>query len=102
MIIYNVTIKVTPDITGEYLQWLQEEHLPEMMQTGLFSSYRLCRLLESEDPEGATYVVQYHCDSMENYQSYVDEYSLRMRQKGLDKFGNKMVAFRTIMELLHS
>jgi len=102
MIIYNVTIKVTPDIAGEYLQWLQEEHLQEMMQTGLFSSYRLCRLLEPEDPEGATYVVQYHCDSIENYKSYVDEHSQRMRQKGLDKFGNKMVAFRTIMELLHS
>jgi len=90
-----------PEIAEEYLQWLQGEHAQDMMQTGLFSNYRLCRLLEPEDPEGITYVVQYHCDNMENYQRYVEEYSPHMRQKGLDKFGNKMIAFRTIMELLH-
>ncbi len=101
MIIYNVTIKVTPEIANTYLQWLQDEHLPDMMRTGLFSTYRLCRLLEPPDPEGTTYVVQYHCDSMECYQSYIAEHSQDMRQKGLDKFGNKMVAFRTIMELIH-
>jgi hypothetical protein len=102
MIIYNVTIKVTPDISEEYLHWLQNEHLSEMMQTGLFSNYTICRLLEPEDPDGVTYVVQYHCDSMDSYHRYVNEHSTRMRQKGLDKFGNKMVAFRTIMEALPS
>lgn len=100
MIIYNVTIKTTPEIANEYLDWLQTTHLIEMMQTGLFSDYRLCRLIDPVDDDGVTFTIQYHCDSMENYQSYIDEHSQKMRERGLNKFGNRFIAFRTVMEII--
>lgn len=101
MIIYNVTIKVERAVANEYLEWLRNEHLPDMMYTGLFSDYRLSRLVEPADGEGETFVIQYHCDSVENYQSYMNEHSETMRQKGLDRFGNQFIAFRTVMELMN-
>lgn len=101
MIIYNVTIKVEAGIADQWLKWMKEEHATDMMNTGLFSDYRLCRLMEQDESDGVTFVVQFHSDSMENYQSYLHEHAAKMRQKSLDKFGNKFAAFRTIMEMIN-
>lgn len=101
MIIYNVTIKVNTKAAASWLEWMKQEHISDMMRTGLFSDYRLARLMEQDETDGITYVVQYHCDSIENYQSYLEEHAPAMRQKGLDKFGNQFVAFRSMMELIN-
>lgn len=97
MIIYNVTIKLSQEITDEWLRWMKEEHMPELLKTGLFTESRLCRLLEQDDSEGPTFSAQYTCDSLEDYQEYINSYSQIMREKGLKKFGNKFIAFRSVM-----
>ena len=101
MIIYNITVKVEASSAEKWLKWMKEEHLEDMMNTGLFSDYRMCRLLDQDDAEGVTFVIQYHTDSIENYQSYLSEHAPKMRQKSLSKFADKMVAFRTVMEVVY-
>src|ERR1043165_5212274 len=97
MIIYNVTVKVEKETAEEWLQWMKNEHIPELMKTGLFVDSRLCRLLEQEEDEAKTYVAQYFLDSMEHYNTYISEHAPRMREKGLQRFGSKFIAFRTVM-----
>ena len=99
MIIYNVTLKIHDSIQADWLQWMKEEHMPELKQTGLFNDYRLCRLLEQDEDEGHTYVAQYFCDTLEQYNTYISEHAQSMREKGFRKFGDKFIAFRTIMEV---
>jgi hypothetical protein len=101
MIIYNVTLKVDKACADQWLHWMKTEHAPEMMRTGLFSDYRICRLLEQDEREGPTFVVQYNCDSMEHYEAYLSAHADAMRQKGLQKFGDQVAAFRTLMETLN-
>lgn len=100
MILYNITLKVDKSCADAWLRWMKTEHIPEMMQTGLFSDYRICRLLEQDEREGRTFVVQYHCDSMEHYQTYLSEHADDLRRKGIQKFGDRVAAFRTLMEML--
>ena len=38
MYIYNVTTKVHFSIQKEWLQWLQDEHIPEILETDCFTS----------------------------------------------------------------
>lgn len=97
MIIYNVTVKVEKDTAEEWVQWMKNEHIPELMKTGLFVDSRLCRLLEQEEDEAKTYVAQYFLDSMEHYNTYISEHAPKMREKGLQRFGSKFIAFRTVM-----
>ena len=63
MIIYNITIKVQPSIKNDWLQWLQNEHIPGMIQTGCFTKATILHLLEIDDSEGPTYAVQYFAES---------------------------------------
>ncbi|WP_111600529.1 DUF4286 family protein [Chitinophaga skermanii] len=100
MIIYNVTIKVSPAIHNAWFVWMKEEHIPEILATGLFHDYRMCRLLEQDDSDGPTYTVQYSTDTQENYQTYLQEHAPVLRQKSFDKFGDNFVAFRTVMQVV--
>jgi hypothetical protein len=99
MIIYNVTVKVEQDIADEWVLWMKNEHMPELMGTGLFADSRLCRLLEQDELEGRTYVAQYFCNTIEDYNRYIDEYAQQMRDKAFSRFGGRFMAFRTIMEI---
>jgi hypothetical protein len=98
MIIYNVTIKVDVSIADEWLQWLFDEHIPDMMQTRCFSSHKVVRLLEVDDTEGPTFAVQYNADSKADYNRYIQLHALEMRQRSNDKWGNQFIAFRSVMQ----
>ncbi len=100
MIIFNVTIKVSALIKDRWLEWMKQEHIPEIMATGLFHDYRICRLLEQDDSEGPTYAIQYFTDTLENYYTYIQEHAPLFRQKTFDAFGDQFIAFRTVMQVV--
>jgi Domain of unknown function (DUF4286) len=99
MIVYNVTTKVAKAIAREWLKWLKEEHIPDMIGTGCFNHAIIHRLLETEDTEGPTFVVQYHAESKARYNLYLERYAGNMRQKAFEKWGDAFIAFRTIMQI---
>jgi hypothetical protein len=98
-IIYNVTIKVAGAIADDWVKWMKEEHMPDLLATGLFIESRLCRLLEQDESDGITFTAQYMCDSMEDYQEYLRRHAGAMRDKGIKKFGDQFIAFRTVMRV---
>lgn len=99
MIIYNVTINVEDDIHHEWLEWMRKVHIPEVLSTGLFHGYRLCRLLDVDD-QGTTYSVQYSAKGLDDYHKYRAEHAPRLQQDMLRKFGEKTLAFRTLLEVI--
>ena len=101
MIIYNVTIKVHQSIKDAWLPWLQQEHIPGIIQTGCFTHATILRLLEIDDTEGPTYAVQYFAESKGLYNHYIENYAAAMRQKGFDKWGDKFIAFRSVMQVVN-
>jgi hypothetical protein len=101
MIIYNVTIKVDRSIQRPWLEWLKHEHIPDMVGTGCFTHAVILHLVEADDEEGITYAVQYHAASKALYDSYIEKFAETMRKKGIDKWGNKFIAFRTIMQVVN-
>lgn len=101
MIIYNVTIKVEHSIAENWLTWLKEVHIPEMISTGCFTNATILRLLETDETEGPTYAIQYHAASNDLYNKYIESFSDEMRKKGADKWGNRVIAFRSVMQVVH-
>jgi Domain of unknown function (DUF4286) len=101
MIIYNVTIKTDWSIANNWLHWLLEEHIPEVMQTGCFVKYQVARLLDMDETDGPTFTIQYYADTMEKYNEYIAVYSLALRKKGMEKWGEHFTAFRSLMEVVN-
>lgn len=100
MIIYNVTIKADSAIAGDWVAWMKAEHIPDLLNTGLFTGHRLSRLLEQDESEGVTFVVQYFCEGMSQYNKYINEHAQVMRDKAFSRFGGRFAAFRTVMEVI--
>lgn len=101
MIVYNVTVKTDHSIAGAWLQWLKEEHIPEILATGCFTHAAVHRLLEVDESDGVTYAVQYHAKNRADYDRYISDFAETMRKKGTEKWGNKFIAFRTLMQVVH-
>ncbi len=101
MFIYNVTIKIHEPIHAAWLQWLKEEHVPEVLATNCFTNATIVRLLEVDDREGPTYAVQYAAESKAMYNQYIEKFAAAMRQKSFDKWGNQFIAFRSLMQVVN-
>jgi len=98
MIVYNLTIKVSWGILDKWLPWEMQEHIPAVMATQLFDDYKFFRLLDEDETEGPTFVLQYFTTALERYEQYIIEFAARFRQEGQDKWGDRFIAFRTVME----
>lgn len=98
MIVYNVTCKVRWEIMEGWLAWEADEQIPAIMKTGLFDSYQLYRLLDQEEEEGPTFVIQFFTSNLGRYEQFTIEFAPAMQQAGWDKWGDRFIAFRTLME----
>jgi hypothetical protein len=101
MIIYNVTIKVADAISTDWLEWMKNEHIPDVIGTGCFTHAVILRLVEVDDTEGPTYAIQYHAESKALYNRYIENFASDMRQRGYDKWGDQFIAFRSVMQVVN-
>ncbi|HEY1010920.1 MAG: DUF4286 family protein [Daejeonella sp.] len=99
MILYNVTIIIDESIHERWLNWMQNVHIGQVMNTGCFASNRMLKVLDSPN-EGITYCVQYVSDSIEKYNEYKHQYSAALQADFPEEFSNKFVSFRTLMEFI--
>ena len=100
MIIYNVTINIDHSAHDEWLDWMKNVHIPDVMNTGMFIESKILRLIGDHDSGGTTYAIQYTCTDMAAYEKYRDEFGAGLQKDALDKFGDKFTAFRTLLELV--
>jgi hypothetical protein len=99
MIIYNVTISIEKDIEEEWLNWMREVHIPEVLKTGLFLRHNIYKVIPIEIKEN-TYCIQYTCESMNEYDQYQKKFAGKLQKDHSDRYQNKFVAFRTLLEML--
>ena len=101
MILYNVTVSIDESIEKEWLTWMKEIHIPEVMSTGCLKENKLCRIL-AEEEGGKAYSIQYFAPDMATYIKYQTEFSAELQKEHSAKYAGKFAAFRTILEVIHS
>ena len=99
MYIYNVTVNIEESINDEWLIWIKE-HIPQVLSTGKFEKATLTKVLVEEDIEGVTYSIQYRSYSREALDAYYKEDADKLRAEGIRKFADKMLAFRTELQII--
>ncbi len=99
MVVYNVTINVHESAHVKWLQWMKDVHLPKVMDTKMFRSYSIFKLLtRQDDEEGVTYCIQYFCDNEANYDNYKTNFAPTLQAETQQLFAGQFHAFRTLME----
>lgn len=100
MIIYNTTVNIDESIHNQWLDWMQNEHITNMIATGKFTSARLVKVLVNEDMGGVTYSVQYFAPSKEALEAYYNEHQYDLDMEGRKRFADKMLVFATELEII--
>jgi len=100
MIVYNVTVNIDESVHTEWLAWMKQTHIPDVMAVGIFTESRVLKLIGDEDSGGHTYAIQYTCASMDLYNNYQDKYAPALQKAHTDKYKDKFVAFRTLLEVV--
>ena len=101
MLIYNVTTKVDWSVSDDWVKWMQEIHLPDVMASGCFEKYQFVRLLDIDEVDGPTYAAQFYASSKDSYDDYISNHAPQKRQHVIETWGNKFISFRTLMQLIN-
>lgn len=99
--IYNVTVKVDHCIHDNWLEWMINEHLPEVMNTRCFKRFQFVRLLDIEESDGFTYATQYYAKVLVDYQSFIQHHEPALKKAAIEKWGNSFIEFASLMQVVH-
>ncbi|MEZ4917953.1 MAG: DUF4286 family protein [Saprospiraceae bacterium] len=100
MLLYNVTVTIDLDIKSDWLKWMKETHIPDVMSTGMFISYRMSQLLNHEHTDSEIFSIQYLVKDQAHLDRYQTEFAPSLQQDHSQRYSGKFATFRTLMEVL--
>ncbi|MEO1012908.1 MAG: DUF4286 family protein [Bacteroidota bacterium] len=100
MYIYNITTNIDTSAHDQWLLWMKETHIPDVLATGKFLNAKMSRVLVVEEMEGTTYSVQFTTTDRDTLKRYYKEDAPRLREEAQRLFPNKFVSFRTELEII--
>ncbi len=98
MLIYNITTKVEHTIAHKWVHWMKEAHIPAILQTEKFVGSNFSKLLDVDETDGITYVLQFFAKNKHHYDQYIREFSAELRNEAVEKWGSGFISFRSLME----
>lgn len=99
MILYNVTVSIDESIHEDWLQWMREVHIPDVMKTGFFLESRISRI-HAEEQGGLSFAITYLAKSLDDIERYQSEHAPRLQKDHSERYAGKFAAFRTYLELI--
>ncbi|MBK8555676.1 MAG: DUF4286 family protein [Lewinellaceae bacterium] len=100
MLLYNVTVTIDLNASEDWLRWMRDTHIPDVMSTGMFISYRLSRLIGHEHNDSEIYSVQYLIKDQAHLMRYQEEFAPVLQKQTRERYDGKFAVFRTIMEVV--
>lgn len=92
MIIYQVEIKIDPSIETDWFKWMKQIHVPDLIMTGLISSYTIWK----DTDQDHTFIFNYFFSKEEDLDLYLKNHAPRLKKDVLDKYPDKFEAKRRI------
>ncbi len=100
MIIYSVTVKVVPGIHNDWVSWMKETHIPDVLKTGYFQGARMTRVMQDNEADGITYNIQYEGESFSKIMEYQEKAAPALQKDHMERYEGKFVAFRTFLRVV--
>lgn len=99
-IIYCVTIDVDESINDEWLSWVQQTHIPKIINTGCFES---CRINQLRDDENGimTYRLDFLCPNQSAYDAYKNEFSEKLQREHVRLFHGKFSEMHALYDCVN-
>lgn len=100
MIIYNITALIEETIEQKWLNYVQAEMIPTVLDTGFFQLAKLLQVTDSPN-EGLTFCLQFSTNEISSLQSYQNLYAQQIESAHQLAFPNQLVTFNSTMKLIN-
>ncbi len=87
-----VFVQVDDEVTGEWRQWMQRVHIPDVMKTGAFTAVDF-----DYDRAENTHLICYHCKSAAALERYFAEHASRLQTEHSHRYRGRFRAWRYVM-----
>jgi hypothetical protein len=94
MIDYIVEVAVQEQFVQNWQDWMIEEHIPEVMNTGLFLTFNFHTIIE--DNIETKFQIRYRSQSLKNFRLYQSTFAKELQLKHLELFGSVTKANRRL------
>lgn len=97
MIYYYVQISVNTAVQTDWIQWMMETHIPEVVATGHFKNCYFQQVIDPQPTnEKVEFLVVYECDSVDTLRKYRDNEAPKLMAEHEKKFGGTFEAKRFV------
>jgi hypothetical protein len=96
MVTYEVTAKVGSHLTGEYERFMRDQHIPDVLNTGAFTSASFHIAI------GGLYQMRYEAESRESLERYLNEDADALRKDLIGRFPDGIEFSRREWDLIQT
>ncbi|MFV8256311.1 DUF4286 family protein [Bdellovibrio bacteriovorus] len=97
MVTYIVQLAIRWETYPEYVEWLKNEHIAEVLALPGFIKAELClRKGGAMEASSKDVKIIYTLKDEDAIKTYMSEYAMQMREKGLEKFSGQFSAQREV------
>lgn len=98
MITYNTTFMMHPTTEGEFIAFMREVYVPGILAEGVLRSPRLKRIEQhNEDDDALSFALSFEVETAEQLSQYLSTSAHRMPTLLVERFGERVVGFTTLM-----
>lgn len=98
MLLYNVTVGIDKSVEQEWLHWMKTEHILDVLNTKMFVTAKIYKVLHEGEEGTVSYSTQYFAESLDHIEKYLEQFAPALREEANKRFAGKHVAFRTLLE----
>jgi hypothetical protein len=99
MYIYNITFNVEKEIEQEWLEYIKNIFIPEMLKSGLLHSALTSKIMVDET-QGNSYSIQFTTENQSDLKKFIEKELYPVLNKLHLKFSPKMVYFSTELDVI--
>jgi len=100
MYLFNVTTHIDSEQETAWLSWMQETHIPTLLEGDYFTSAMITKIMVEEPMGGVTYSVQYSSDHKAVINGLYDRQAAELETQLLKKFGSEVLSFKTPLKII--
>ena len=98
MYLFNETVGIDASVEKAWLVWAKTVYIPSVLDTQLFTDYKIYKVLHESEDGSISYSLQFFSETLETVVQFLEVFAPPLVQQQRQKFNNKHVAFRTLLE----
>lgn len=100
MIEYAVTVHIDSNAESDWLEWMETVHVPQVLQTGLFTCCRISKKMSDGKGYRTTYKLVYTCRSENDLQTYQEKFAPALQQDHTTRYEGRFSAERSLFRVI--